>query len=123
MEDLGLLGALLEKLKDGHAINFVKRLLSRAHAIIEMRPAEPVPISAVYHREGSQAGIRVVAQHGGQRRFGKLSIGAFRKHSHARSRAHQPIETARASSDLCGQFVSRLGTVLYKIGNDDPRTA
>src|SRR5260370_12753933 len=97
--DLGLPGARLEKLKNGHAINFVKRLLSRAHAIIELGPAESVPISAVYYREGSQAGIRVAAQHGGQRRFGKLSIGASRKHSHAGSGAHHPIASARASSD------------------------
>src|SRR5260370_19216934 len=123
IEDLCPLGGLLEKLKDGHAINFVKRLLSRAHAIIELGPAESVPISAVYYREGSQAGIRVAAQHGGQRRFGKLSIAAFRKHSHAGSGAHQPIESARVSSDLPAKLLSRFRTVFDKIGNAEPREA
>src|SRR5260370_28094163 len=114
---------MLENLKEGHAVNLITRLLPRAHAIIEMGPAESMPISAVYHREGSQAGIRVAAQHGGQRRFRKLSIGAFRKHSHAGSGAHQPIETARVSSDLAGKLLRRLRTVLDKIGNAEPREA
>src|SRR5437016_8121535 len=102
-----LVGALLEKLKDGHAINFVKRLLSRAHAIIELGPAESMPFSAVYDREGAQTGNRVAAQHGGQRRFRKLSVGAFRKHSHAGSGAQQTVEGARVGSDLRGEFLSR----------------
>src|SRR5260370_12568199 len=121
IEDLCPLGALLEKLKDGRAINFVKRLLSRAHAIMELGPAESVPISAVYYREGSQAGIRVAVQHGGQPRFGKLSIGAFRKHSHAGSGAHEPIETARVSSDLAAKLLRRLRAVFDKIWNAEPR--
>src|SRR5260370_2891343 len=123
IEDLCFLGALPEKLKDRRAVNLVQVLLSSAHAIIEMGPAESVPISAVYYREGSQAGIRVAAQHGGQRRFGKLSIGAFRKHSHAGSGAHQPIETARVSSDLPAKLLTRFRSLFDKIGNDDPRKA
>ncbi len=59
MEELPFLGMLLEELKDGHAINFIESLLSSAHAIIEMGPAESVPISAVHHRECSQTWIRV----------------------------------------------------------------
>src|SRR5260370_4033505 len=123
IEDLCFLGALPEKLKDRRAVNLVQGLLSSAHAIIEMGPAESVPISAVYYREGSQAGIRVAAQHGGQRRFGKLSIGAFRKHSHAGSGAHEPIETAGVSSDLPAKLLRRLRTVFDKIGNAEPRKA
>src|SRR6266481_2009619 len=89
MEELPFLGMLLEELKNGHAINLIESLLSSAYAIIEMGPAESVPISAVHHRECSQTWIRVSPKDRGKRCFGKLSIGPFRKHSHTSCRAHQ----------------------------------
>jgi len=48
---------------------------------------------------------------------------AFRKHSHAGSGAHEPIETARVNSDLAAKLLRRFRTVFDKIGNAEPREA
>src|SRR5437660_10811561 len=112
IEELRFLSALFEELKDGLAINFVEGLFPRAHAIIEVGPAESVPLPAVHDREASQAGIRVAAQHGGERRFRKLAVGTFRKHSHAGGSAHQPVERASVGSYRGVEFISLIPAVL-----------
>src|SRR5438270_5625299 len=123
MEEIRFIRTLFEELKDGLAINFVEGLFSRAYAIIEVGPAESVPLPAVHDREASQAGIRVAAQHGGERRFRKLAVGTFRKHSHAGGSAHQPEERAWVGSNRGSELVSRFRPVLDEIGHPQARQA
>jgi hypothetical protein len=123
VEDLSLGGILLQEFENMHAVNVVEGLLPGSHAIVQVRPAAPVPVSAGHGGEGAQAGSGIAAQNAGHRRLRKLSVGPFAEHTNAGGSAHQPVQRLRIRTDLARQLFRRLGSGLDEVRDTQLREA
>src|ERR1700732_4676554 len=105
------------------AVNLVQRLLSGAHAVFQVRPSAPVPLSAAHDRKGPQAGSSIAAQNRRHRRLRKLSVGPFREHSNAGGGAHETVKRSWVGSNLTRQLFRRFGSAIDEVRDAELREA
>ena len=115
IDNLPFRGMLLQKIENVRAVDMVQRLLSCSDAILQVRPAAPVPFPASHGRKSPQAPSRIGAQNRRHRRLRKLSVRPLREHSNAGSGAHETVERLWISSHLLCQFLRRFGGRLDKV--------